>query len=186
MSSKAYKYGNIQLQSLSTRWYLLCFLPTSWGIRFHGFTEQSGALGNTVLVPCCPPAWKEKAGRMQHNWARSQCGVRSAAGLWLPAQSPAWTHELEMLLGPHSASGTLSRNEPASEPRSDKMEPGPWPALGSWSTTPTPKTPQTQDDVWQVGWLQAPCICINPISRELTGGSTDFRTILCANTQSQL
>lgn len=47
-----------------------------------------------------------------------------------------------MLLGPYSASGMFSRNEPAPEPRPDKMEPGTGP--GSFFGCVTPKTQQSR------------------------------------------
>lgn len=48
-----------------------------------------------------------------------------------------------MLLGPYSASGMFSRNEPAPEPRSDKMEPGTGPGLFLGSTAPKPNSQDT-------------------------------------------
>lgn len=44
-----------------------------------------------------------------------------------------------MLLGPYSVSGIYSRNEPAPEPRSDKMEPGTGPGWVFFKSI-TPKT----------------------------------------------
>ena len=48
-----------------------------------------------------------------------------------------------MLLGPYSASGMFSRNEPALEPSSDKMEPGTGPGLFFGSATPKPNSQDT-------------------------------------------
>lgn len=97
--------------------YFASFLPAGEE-DFMALVSRAGALCNTpaVLVPCCPPAWKEKAARMQRSWAQSQHGVGSAAGRWLPAQSPAWTRELEMLLGPIQPLGHLPEmNQPQSQ-----------------------------------------------------------------------
>ena len=59
----------------------------------------------------------EASGEGEQSWIQGKA-KRRMAGSW------------KMLLGPYSASGIYSRNEPAPEPRSDKTEPGTGPGWG--------------------------------------------------------
>lgn len=109
----------------------------SWVEQGHYVTYPS------ALVPCCLSAWKEKAARMKHNWAQSQHGIRSRLDRDSQHRVQLGPRRWKMLLGPYSASGMFSRNEPAPEPRSDKMEPGTGPGLFFGSTTPKPNSRDT-------------------------------------------
>lgn len=83
-----------------------------------------------ALVPSGPSVRKEKTTGMMHNRAQFQNGVRSQLDCDSQHGVQLGHRSWKMLLGPYSASGIYSRNEPAPEPRSDKTEPGTGPGWG--------------------------------------------------------
>lgn len=96
----------------------------------------------TALIPHGPSVWEGKAARTMHNRAWSQHSIRSRLDCDSQHGVQLGPGSWKMLLGPYSASGMFSRNEPAPEPRPDKMEPGTGP--GSFFGCVTPKTQQSR------------------------------------------